>query len=109
MCDNVSNNVQNVEIIRNILSAYKQRNKIELSLNGEIINIDFSKSIGLIAGVISGNEHYDYQQVIDGINYIIDKDFYTGLSSSVYIIDHTFRKLNVLRMGENRTDLILGY
>ena len=109
LCDNVSNNVQNVEIIRNILSAYKQRNKIELSLNGEIINIDFSKSIGLIAGVISGNEHYDYQQVIDGINYIIDKDFYTGLSSSVYIIDHTFRKLNVLRMGENRTDLILGY
>lgn len=109
LCDNVTNKVQNVEIIRNILSAYKQRNKIAISLNGETINVDFSKSTGLIAGVISGHEHCDYQQVIDGINYIIDKDFYTGLSASVYIIDHTFRKLNVLRMGENRKDLMLNY
>ena len=109
LCDNVTNKVQNVEIIRNILSTYKQRNKIAISLNGEVINVDFSKSTGLIAGVISGHEHSDYQQVIDGINYIIDKDFYTGLSASIYIIDHTFRKLNVLRMGENRKDLMLNY
>ena len=91
------------------MSAYKQRNKIAISLNGEIINVDFSKSTGLIAGVISGHDHCDYQQVINGINYIIDKDCYTGLSASIYIIDHTFRKLNVLRMGENREDLMLNY
>ena len=109
LCDNVTNKVQNVEIIRNILSAYKQRNKITISLNGETINVDFSKSTGLIAGVISGHEHYDYQEVIDGINYIIDKDFYSGLNASVYIVDYTFRKLNVIRMGKDRQDLKMDY
>lgn len=109
LCNNVTNMVQNVEIIRNILSAYKHRNKIAISLNGEIINVDFSRKTGLIAGVISGHEHKDYQEVIDGVNYIIDKDFYSGLNASVCIIDYTFRKLNVIRMGENRQDLILDY
>lgn len=103
-----TNNVINNEQVRQILKDYKDRNKGSVIVDNTNIGYDFSNSKGFIAGVISGHEHYDKNEIIDGINYINDKSVDSNYNISIIITDLENRKLSVIR-NNNRENLTLDF
>ena len=102
--DDVVNSTQ----VKQILRDYKNRVQGNVIVEGVKIEYDFTKCKGLIAGVISGHEHIDNNIVIDGINYINDKNFGSEFNISIVISDLENRKLRVLR-NNNRENLTLDF
>lgn len=102
--DEVINSTQ----VKQILRDYKNRSQGNVVVDGVNIEYDFTKCKGLIAGVISGHEHIDNNVVIDGINYINDKNFGNDFNISIVITDLENRKLRVLR-NNTRENLTLDF
>ena len=123
MKKNGGNDIINGDAVHSIFLAFREGSKGTVPLNGgKELPVDFKGYKGLFAGCISGHEHEDYEETIEGVNYIVEDttgprdcrdgrcvyhDKFTLLS-----VDGKNRRIRFDRLAFNggaREDLVMEY
>ena len=106
--------------LHDILAHYTQRKSGTVQVDGTPIPYDFTLAQGFLAVCYSGHDHADLNDKIDGVNYVIDRNFsdWQNPNDTYYFsylqIDTKNRQVRVKRMNfgarsTSRTDLTLQF